>query len=194
MAKIYRIYKCTNMNNGKTYIGFTHKVLEKRIIEHNSASKSGSNYLLHKAIRKYGINSFNWECIFESFDKNYILSEMENYFIVETNSYFETGLGYNMTFGGQGGMLGKKHTEQTKNKLKLAREKRIIEPMLGKKHSDETKEKMSLSKLGKLKDDNYKKTCSERNLKRYSNPDKRKILSDAIKLSWQKRKLQQIGV
>jgi hypothetical protein len=31
MAKIYRIYKCTNMNNGKTYIGFTHKVLEKRI-------------------------------------------------------------------------------------------------------------------------------------------------------------------
>ena len=127
------------MNNGKTYIGFTHKVLEKRIIEHNSASKSGSNYLLHKAIRKYGINSFNWECIFESFDKNYILSEMENYFIVETNSYFETGLGYNMTFGGQGGMLGKKHTEQTKDKLRLAREKRAIEPMLGKKHSDETK-------------------------------------------------------
>jgi hypothetical protein len=53
---------------------------------------------------------------------------------------------------------------------------------------------MSLAKLGKLKDDTYKKTCSERNLKRYSNPDKRKILSDAIKLSWQKRKLQQIGV
>jgi len=53
---------------------------------------------------------------------------------------------------------------------------------------------MSLAKLGKLKDDPYKKTCSERNLKRYSNPDKRKILSDAIKLSWQKRKLQQIGV
>jgi hypothetical protein len=71
------------MNNGKTYIGFTHKVLEKRIIEHNSASKNGSNYLLHKAIRKYGINSFNWECIFESFDKNYILSEMENYFILQ---------------------------------------------------------------------------------------------------------------
>ena len=182
------------MNNGKTYIGFTHKVLEKRIIEHNSASKSGSNYLLHKAIRKYGINSFNWECIFESFDKNYILSEMENYFIVESNSYFETGLGYNMTFGGQGGMLGKKHTEQTKDKLKLAREKRIVEPMLGKKHSDGAKEKMSLAKLGKLKDNPYKKTCSERNLKRYSNPDKRKILSDAIKLSWQKRKLQQIGV
>ena len=86
------------MNNGKTYIGFTHKELEKRIIEHNSASKSGSNYLLHKAIRKYGINSFNWECIFESFDKNYMLSEMENYFIVETNSYFETGFGSSFFF------------------------------------------------------------------------------------------------
>ena len=66
--------------------------------------------------------------------------------------------------------------------------------MLGKKHSDASKEKMSLAKLGKLKDDSYKKTCSERNLKRYSDPNKRKILSDAIKLSWQKRKLQQIGV
>lgn len=194
MAKIYKIYKCTNINNGKTYIGFTHKSLEKRIIEHNSASKNGSNYLLHKAIRKYGVNSFNWECIFESFDKNYMLSKMENYFINENNSYFETGLGYNMTFGGQGGMLGKKHTEKTKDKLKVARGKRTIEPMLGKKHSCETKEKISLSKLGKQKDDSYKKICSERNLKRYSDPEKRKILSDAIKLSWQKRKQQLIGV
>jgi len=193
MAKIYRIYKCTNVNNGKTYIGFTIKQLEKRIIEHNSASRNGSDYLLHKAIRKHGTNSFNWECIFESFDKNYILSEMENYFIIENRSYFETGLGYNMTFGGQGGMLGKKHTEISK-KLMSEKAKGRKGYFKGKIHTDESKEKMSLAKLGKLKDDPYKKTCSERNLKRYSNPDKRKILSDAIKLSWQKRKLQQIGV
>ena len=55
-------------------------------------------------------------------------------------------------------------TTSAKDKLKLAREKRIVEPMLGKKHSDKAKEKMSLAKLGKLKDDTYKKTCSERSL------------------------------
>lgn len=194
MIKIYKIYKCTNEINGKTYIGFTHKTLTKRIIEHKSSAKNGSDYLLHKAIRKYGIDSFKWESLYESFDKEFILFTMENYFIMENNSYFETGFGYNMTFGGQGGMLGKKHTEQTKDKLKLARNKRIVEPMLGKTHKESSKEKMSLAKLGKKKDDSYKEMCSERNLKRYSDPEKRKILSDAVKLSWQKRKQQSIGV
>jgi group I intron endonuclease len=194
VIKIYKIYKCTNEINGKTYIGFTHKTLTKRIIEHKSSAKNGSDYLLHKAIRKYGIDSFKWESLYESFDKEFILFTMENYFIMENNSYFETGFGYNMTFGGQGGMLGKKHTEQTKDKLKLARNKRIVEPMLGKTHKESSKEKMSLAKLGKKKDDSYKEMCSERNLKRYSDPEKRKILSDAVKLSWQKRKQQSIGV
>ncbi len=192
--KVYRIYKCTNQINGKIYIGFTHKSLSKRIIEHKFSAKKDSNYLLHKAIRKYGIDSFNWECLYESFDKNFVLSTMENYFIMENNSYFETGYGYNMIFGGQGGMLGKKHTEQTKDKLKLARNKRVVEPMLGKTHKESSKEKMSLAKLGKKKDDSYKEMCSKRNLKRYSNPEKRKVLSDAIKLSWQKRKQQLVGV
>ena len=84
-----------------------------------------------------------------------------------------------------------KKTEQTKDKLKLARNKRIVEPMLGKTHKESSKEKMSLAKMGKKKDGSYKKMCSERNKKRYSDPEKRKILSDAIKLSWQKRKQQQ---
>lgn len=194
MSTIYKIYKCTNNINGKTYIGFTNKVLEKRIIEHKSSAKKGSDYLIHKAIRKYGHESFSWECILESFDKNYMLTQMEKYFIAEYNSYFENGQGYNMTFGGQGGMSGKLHTEETKSKLKLARNKRHVEPMKGKTHSEETKEKMRLAKLGKKKDESYKEMCSNRNLKRYSDPEKRKVLSDAIKLSWQKRKQQSIGV
>ena len=32
-TKIYKIYKCTNNVNGKVYIGYTHKSLDKRIIE-----------------------------------------------------------------------------------------------------------------------------------------------------------------
>lgn len=194
MKEPYKIYKVTNIINGKIYIGFTNKPLHKRAIEHKCLSKKGSNFLLHKAIKKYGFESFKWESIFESLDRDFLLNKMENYFIVENNSFYENGFGYNMTFGGDCGMKNMKHTEETKNKLKIARSERKVEPMLGKKHSAESKEKMSLSKLGKKKDDDYKKMCSERNLKRYSDPEKRKNLSEAIKLSWQKRKHSLIGV
>lgn len=146
-TKIYKIYKCCNNVNKKVYIGYTHKSLEKRINEHKSCSRKGSHYLLHKAIQKYGDDVFSWEIIFESKDKKYVLEEMEKFFIKEYNSYFENGYGYNMTYGGQGGMTDKKHTEKTKNKLKIARNNRLVEPMLGKKHSDESKQKMSLIRL-----------------------------------------------
>ena len=191
-TKTYKIYKCTNNVNGKVYIGYTHKSLEKRIIEHKSCSKKGSHYLLHKAIQKYGNDVFSWEIIFESQDKKYLLEEMETFFIKENNSYFENGCGYNMTHGGQGGMTDKKHSEETKNKLKIARNNRHVEPMLGKKHSDEAKQKMSLAKIGKEKDLEYKKMCSQRNKKRYLDPEKRKTLSEAVKLSWIKRKQKQM--
>ena len=164
----YKIYRCTNNVNGKVYIGYTQKSLDKRIIEHKSNSKKGSHYLLHKAIQKYGIDAFHWEIIFESKDKNYLLKEMECYFIKEYNSYFENNCGYNMTYGGQGGMTDKTHTEETKNKLKFARNKRDVEPMLGKKHSDESKIKMSES--------------------RKSNPDRFMQASIAGKISAEKRK------
>ena len=188
----YKIYKCTNNVNGKVYIGYTQKSLDKRVIEHKSNSKKGSHYLLHKAIQKYGVDAFYWEIIFESKDKNYLLKEMESFFIKEYNSYFENNCGYNMTYGGQGGMTDKTHTEETKNKLKFARNKRDVEPMLGKKHSDESKIKMSLAKIGKKRDSEYKEMCSQRNKDRYLDPEKRKVLSQAIKLSWVKRKQKQM--
>jgi group I intron endonuclease len=192
--QVFRIYKCTNLVNGKTYIGFTQKPLSVRIREHISSSKNGSNYLLHKAIRKYGFYSFQWETIYESLEQNSTLNTMENHFIMENKSYYETGLGYNMTFGGQGGMTNKKHTEETKQKLKNSRSKRSVEPMLGKKHSEETKQKQSLAKKGKKKTEEYKSICSERNKKRYQSEEQRKKMSDSIKLMWQKRKLsQQLG-
>lgn len=117
----YKIYRCINEKNGKVYIGYTQKTLEKRIIEHKCAANKNSGYLLHKSIRKYGIESFTWEIIFESKDKNYILNEMERFFIEEHNSFFENGVGYNMTYGGQGGMSGKKHSDEVKLKMKIAR-------------------------------------------------------------------------
>ena len=119
----YKIYKCTNKCNGKIYIGYTQKKLEKRIIEHKCSANKGGNQLLHKANKKYAIESFEWEVILESKDQQYTLNEMESYFINQYNSFYEFGFGYNMTYGGQGGMTGRTHSIETKKKLKESRNK-----------------------------------------------------------------------
>lgn len=188
-TKIYKIYRCINNVNGKVYIGYTHKSLEKRIIEHKSCSKKGSYYLLHKAIQKYGMNSFDWKIIFESKDKEYLLKEMESFFIKEYNSYFENNQGYNMTYGGQGGMTDKNHSEETKKKLKIARSKRDIEPMLGKKHSDEAKQKMSESR--KNNTDRFIQASIAGKIsaeKRKNNPEYKLKQSEKMKEIWALRK------
>lgn len=188
-TKTYKIYKCTNNVNGKVYIGYTHKSLEKRIIEHKSCSKKGSHYLLHKAIQKYGSDAFSWEVIFESQDKKYALEEMETFFIKENNSYFENGCGYNMTYGGQGGMTDKKHSEETKNKLKIARNNRHVEPMLGKKHSDEAKQKMSLVRFNNPEKVTQAQYAGKKSAeKRKNNPDYKAQQSKRIKEWWASRK------
>lgn len=49
-----KIYKITNNINGKIYIGQTKTSIERRFISHKSAARRGINYILYKAIRKYG--------------------------------------------------------------------------------------------------------------------------------------------
>ena len=122
--KIYRIYKCTNIINNKVYIGFTNKDLRKRIIEHNCCANKNSNFVIHKAIKKYGVESFIWETIYESLDKTHTVNVMECYFIKEYDSYYLNNKGYNMTYGGESGTIGRQHSEKTKNKLKESRNKR----------------------------------------------------------------------
>ena len=114
---------------------------------------------------------------------------METFFIKENNSYFENGCGYNMTHGGQGGMTDKKHSEETKNKLKVARNNRDVEPMLGKKHSDEAKQKMSLVRFNnpeKIAQAQYagKKSAE----KRKNDPAYKAQQSKRIKEWWASRK------
>lgn len=120
-TSVYKIYKCTNTINGKIYIGYTKKSLQKRIIEHRCSAKNGSDYFLHKAIRKYGEENFLWEVILESKDQEFILNQMESHFIEKYNCFCESGYGYNMTHGGQGGMSGKQHSIETRIKMKKAR-------------------------------------------------------------------------
>lgn len=97
------IYKITNKVNNKIYIGQTKYTSEWRWKTHlrDAFDEKGHNYnvILHRAIRKYGIENF----IVEDIEKCSInqLSEREMYWIKYYDS-FNKEKGYNMTLGGEG--------------------------------------------------------------------------------------------
>lgn len=85
------IYLITNLKNNKTYIGKTSQSLQDRWYRHCASAKYGSNTHLHKAIRKYGSESFYIQAIMEGMDEEEIMC-IEQY-----------KPDYNMTRGGGGG-------------------------------------------------------------------------------------------
>lgn len=100
------IYKITNLKNNKVYIGKTVISIESRWRGHKCAAKNNlDKYVLHKAMRKYGIENFIIELIEEC--KNEVLDEKEKYYIKKFHSFLgdEFCNGYNMTLGGEGKSL-----------------------------------------------------------------------------------------
>lgn len=98
------IYKATNKINGKCYIGQTVKTLNKRIPSHKcDALTRNSSYGFHRALRKYGFDSFTWEILCECETKGE-MNEMEYHYIKQYRSHGSEN-GYNMTWGGDGGPI-----------------------------------------------------------------------------------------
>jgi len=88
------IYKTTNLVNNKIYIGQDSK---------NNSNYIGSGLLLERAIKKHGIENFKKETLehCKSFDE---LNEKEILWIEKLNSTNKK-IGYNISNGGQGGIL-----------------------------------------------------------------------------------------
>jgi len=99
------IYKTTNLINNKFYIGQDSR---------NNSNYLGSGKLLKQAILKYGKQNFKKEILQKcnSVDK---LNESEIWWIKELDAT-NRKIGYNIASGGDSGMLGYKHTEETKGK------------------------------------------------------------------------------
>ncbi len=143
------IYKITNIKNNKIYIGqvVSHRLNKGkyrpfgyigRFNDHisealNNTKKKQCTYL-NNAIRKYGKESFKVELLLEC-PKN-SLDDSEIKYIKDCNSIFPNG--YNLTLGGKtteyvkiknneelnkpkkrGHEFGYKHSEETKNKIKM---------------------------------------------------------------------------
>lgn len=94
-----QIYKAINKINGMIYIGKTIGLFENRKKDHITKSlRHINNTRFHNAIRKYGIENFNWELLEECPDD--ILNDREIYYISISNSC-DKKVGYNMTLGGE---------------------------------------------------------------------------------------------
>lgn len=146
--KTSTIYKCVNKVNGKIYIGYTIDFENRKMrhIKDSFNSKHSSyNHTFHKALRKYGIESFEWCVLYQSLDIEHCRKTMENYFIEEYRSYvgFPDCNGYNLTLGGEG-MSGFMHSDVSRKKMSKSAK--------GKKKPPRTTEhqiKLGLSRKGK---------------------------------------------
>jgi group I intron endonuclease len=134
------VYRILNNISGKCYIGETgQSSVKKRWDTHLSKINKGSGCpALRDAIVKYGIENFTFEviCTCETLEER---MEKEINYIKEYNSMVPNG--YNILPGGHysGGFIGKKHSEETKEKLRESSKKYYADREVRKKSSERAK-------------------------------------------------------
>jgi group I intron endonuclease len=172
---MYSIYKIKNKINSKLYIGYS-KRPAARWYDHKKHAIKNKKGVIYDAMRKHGVDNFEFEIIYQSWDEGYTKNVMEDFFIKEYGC--RAPVGYNNAPGGQGGAIrtGYKHSETSKIKISLSRR--------NKKHSDEVKEKISLKlsgasnpMYGKHHTQKTKNILSEKAKNRKYNPGCRKYLT-----------------
>ena len=107
------VYSVLNIVNGKIYVGQTSKSLEVRRDKHLALSRCNKGgYHLHRAIKKYGAECFNWEIIAGDIERQEEANALEDYYIKEWGTIGPRG--YNEMVGGLGGP----NTEDAKAKIR----------------------------------------------------------------------------
>jgi len=136
------VYVITNLRNGKRYVGKTKWTLQKRWGVHLRDARAGSEYAIHRAIRKYGQDAFAIEVLatYET-ETEALQAEVE---WVERLGTVGDG-GYNMCRGGRGA-LGYRHTDEARARISaFAKSVGRVPPgsdLTGTRASEETRAKM----------------------------------------------------
>lgn len=123
---MYVIYLHTNKITVKSYIGYTQYSMEKRFRNHCAYAQRGSNYLFHKAIRKYGEDI--WESYILEHASTLLEAKTAEIKHIADRKTYDRNNGYNMTAGGEGSACkGRKLSQEHKAKV-VAALKRIPKP------------------------------------------------------------------
>lgn len=183
------IYCATNQINQKVYIGQTIKSLGYRKYEHWRDAKRINKWYFGKALRKYGLDSFDWEIVCtinaptRSLLKEY-LDTMERMFILQYNSVNRNN-GYNCTEGGDG-TSGFHHSLEARKKISAALKNRppptretrrkMSKSLKGRHISEETRKNMSKGHKGiKMSVEHCKNISKSRKGMVFSEDHKRNI-------------------
>ena len=188
-SKNYLIYRIWNKLTNEHYIGLTTKTLNRRIKQHINNKYNNSH--IDSSIQKHGIEQFNYEILKDGITDIEELNKWEIWYIEFYDSYNN---GYNLTLGG-GGKVGFNHSEETKQKMREA--KQNISDETRKKISEANKGKTSWNKgktswnKGKTLSENHKRKISdvhmgikhtEESKQKISEANKDKIVSEETKI------------
>ncbi len=122
---MYYVYKATNKNNGKFYIGRCVGPIKMREVKHWwYANNKQSNTPFPNALRKYGRDAFEWSIVEECSADN--VGDRETYWITELSPQ------YNATLGGDGGRLGVTCPKYVKEAISKANSKQVKDNRTGK--------------------------------------------------------------
>lgn len=190
------VYLMTNMVNGKYYVGKTIKdSLDQYLADAASMAIRGKNNrpLLHRAIRKYGADSFVIEPLAEC-ETNADASNLERLWIILLSSKNHT-IGYNLSDGGEGSP-GCKHSLEVRQRWSEQRKgKKAWNKGLTGIHTEDGKRRMVAARtgennhfFGKHHSDSAKQSIATSNSKRVWTEESRKKMSDSKKAEWALRK------
>jgi group I intron endonuclease len=155
------VYVIGNLINQKLYVGKANNP-DERWKEHLRQCKAGSQYAIHRAIRKYGAQNFKFS-VAQSYPNEELAYLGEEIWTARLHSTTEEW-GYNMTRAGKGGGVP---TEETRRKISQASKRQF--------ESQEARDKLSKSLAQTWECPERRRRASEAQSVAMQNPVKRQM-------------------